>query len=144
MDRPRFLEQLDVIKFVCKDFWGLLFNKQVDKLQTNYKVTLSDAASRRSARCSKLTPRGPSQGIYVLHDSNFAPLSRMSTATEPSKDDILPYTALVCGMLRGALSNLGARPAAHAHIAHTCSLDNRAVRRHRGNGQVRLGQDPCM
>lgn len=37
-DRPRMLEPLDVIKFVCKDFWILIFKKQIDKLQTNHRV----------------------------------------------------------------------------------------------------------
>lgn len=32
------LEPLDVIKFVCKDFWILIFKKQIDKLQTNHRV----------------------------------------------------------------------------------------------------------
>ncbi len=33
-------EPLDVIKFVCKDFWILIFKKQIDKLQTNHRVWL--------------------------------------------------------------------------------------------------------
>lgn len=32
------LEPLDVIKFVCKDFWIAIFKKQIDKLQTNHRV----------------------------------------------------------------------------------------------------------
>ncbi|KAF1784741.1 NO signaling/Golgi transport ligand-binding domain [Phytophthora cactorum] len=36
-DRPRMLEPLDVIKFVCKDFWIAIFKKQIDKLQTNHR-----------------------------------------------------------------------------------------------------------
>ena len=30
--------QLDVIKFLCKDVWGLVWRKQVDNLKTNHRV----------------------------------------------------------------------------------------------------------
>lgn len=37
-DRPRFNDTLDVIKFVCKDLWSLVFRKQIDNLKTNHRV----------------------------------------------------------------------------------------------------------
>lgn len=37
-DRPRFNDTLDVIKFLCKDLWMLVFRKQVDNLKTNHRV----------------------------------------------------------------------------------------------------------
>lgn len=37
-DRPRFTDNLDVIKFLCKDLWTVLFKKQVDNLKTNHRV----------------------------------------------------------------------------------------------------------
>ncbi len=39
-DRPRFTDTLDVIKFLCKDLWTLVFRKQVDNLKTNHRVRL--------------------------------------------------------------------------------------------------------
>ncbi|EEQ32443.1 BET3 family protein [Microsporum canis CBS 113480] len=36
-DRPRFADNLDVIKFLCKDLWTILFRKQVDNLKTNHR-----------------------------------------------------------------------------------------------------------
>ncbi|KAK6073629.1 transporter particle component [Seiridium cupressi] len=54
-DRPRFNDTLDVIKFLCKDLWTLVFKKQIDNLKTNHR------------------------GVYVLTDNMFRPLSRMST-----------------------------------------------------------------
>lgn len=54
-DRPRFTDTLDVIKFLCKDLWMLVFRKQIDNLKTNHR------------------------GVYVLTDNAFRPLSRMST-----------------------------------------------------------------
>lgn len=37
-DRPRFSDTLDIIKFLCKDLWTLVFRKQVDNLKTNHRV----------------------------------------------------------------------------------------------------------
>ena len=37
-DRPRFTDHLDVIKFICKDLWGVLYKKQIDNLKTNHRV----------------------------------------------------------------------------------------------------------
>ncbi|CAK9063287.1 unnamed protein product, partial [Durusdinium trenchii] len=33
----RFVNTLEIVKFLCKDFWAAMFGKQVDKLQTNHK-----------------------------------------------------------------------------------------------------------
>ncbi|KAI6750068.1 hypothetical protein HG531_007333 [Fusarium graminearum] len=54
-DRPRFNDTLDVIKFLCKDLWTLVFGKNIDNLKTNHR------------------------GVYVLTDNVFRPFSRMST-----------------------------------------------------------------
>ena len=37
-DRPRFTDTLDVIKFLCRDLWTLVFRKQIDNLKTNHLV----------------------------------------------------------------------------------------------------------
>ena len=46
-DRPRFNDTLDVIKFLCKDLWTLVFRKQVDNLKTNHRVCVGNEKSRR-------------------------------------------------------------------------------------------------
>jgi len=38
-DKPRFTDTLDVIKFLCKDLWTLVFRKQIDNLKTNHRVS---------------------------------------------------------------------------------------------------------
>ncbi|XP_067895363.1 trafficking protein particle complex subunit 6B isoform X3 [Heterodontus francisci] len=53
-DTARFKDELDVMKFICKDFWTSVFKKQIDNLRTNHQ-----------------------------------------------------YLAFTCGLVRGALSNLG-------------------------------------
>ena len=37
-ERPRFADTLEIIKFICKDFWFEIYRKQIDKLQTNNRV----------------------------------------------------------------------------------------------------------
>lgn len=105
-DRPRFNDTLDVIKFICKEFWTAVFRKQVDNLKTNHK------------------------GVYVLTDNQFRWFLRMSTAggmgetvkrafpvgllgcLQPGTREAhslpsLKYLAFPCGLIRGALANLG-------------------------------------
>ncbi|KAK4123894.1 BET3 family protein [Parathielavia appendiculata] len=83
-DRPRFNDTLDVIKFLCKDLWTLVFRKQVDNLKTNHR------------------------GVYVLTDNSFRPFSRMSA--EIGSQAVLqaqPFLWFPCGIVRGALAALG-------------------------------------
>ncbi|KAF2160671.1 hypothetical protein M409DRAFT_59708 [Zasmidium cellare ATCC 36951] len=88
--KPRPQTPLDAIKFICKDLWTLLFRKQIDNLKTNHR------------------------GVFVLTDSRFQPLSRMSIdrrAGPRAVDDALrraqTYLYFPCGVIRGALAGLG-------------------------------------
>jgi len=92
-DQPWFLEELDIIKFFCREFWSSVFKGQVDKLQTNYK------------------------DIYVLHDFNFRWFQRISSVSN-SSEVAAPYTSLACGIIRGALANLGMSATVHAEYQH--------------------------
>ncbi|KAL5604691.1 hypothetical protein BROUX41_001958 [Berkeleyomyces rouxiae] len=83
-DRPRFNDTLDVIKFLCKDLWMLVFRKQIDNLKTNHR------------------------GVYVLTDNTFRPLSRMSAeAGGQAVVRAQPFLWFPCGIVRGALSAMG-------------------------------------
>ncbi len=33
-----FTDQLDILKYICKDYWLAIFQKQIDNLKTNHKV----------------------------------------------------------------------------------------------------------
>ncbi|KAK2150035.1 hypothetical protein LSH36_427g06049 [Paralvinella palmiformis] len=57
-DLPRFKDELDVMKFVCKDFWTVVYKKQVDNLRTNH------------------------QGVYVLQDNKFRLLTHMANGKQ--------------------------------------------------------------
>ena len=37
-DHPRFKNELDAVVFMCKQFWLLAFNKNIDNLKTNHQV----------------------------------------------------------------------------------------------------------
>ena len=96
-DRPRFGEYLEAIKFICKEFWSELFNKQVDNLKTNHK------------------------GVFVLQDNTFRWLRNVSAEAADSaqpgsaaKDahTLSDYMLLPCGLIRGGLACLG----------YTCSV----------------------
>ncbi|KAI9891324.1 MAG: Trafficking protein particle complex subunit 33 [Vezdaea aestivalis] len=83
-DRPRLVDTLDVIKFLCKDLWTLVFRKQIDNLKTNHR------------------------GVFVLTDNSFRPLNRMST--ESGGQAILraqPFLYFPGGIIRGTLASMG-------------------------------------
>ncbi|KAF3454387.1 hypothetical protein FNV43_RR04834 [Rhamnella rubrinervis] len=110
MDRPRFNDHLEAIKFICKDFWSELFKKQIDNLKTNHR------------------------GTFVLQDNRFRWLSRMSI--DPSENGELSqdnpeamaenkaaqttsmHLYFPCGIIRGALSNLGIPCAVSADMSN--------------------------
>ena len=51
-DKPRFTDTLEIIKFICKDFWMEVYRKQVDKLQTNNRArALCDRTLRALPTC---------------------------------------------------------------------------------------------
>ncbi|KAL9625020.1 MAG: hypothetical protein Q9160_000749 [Pyrenula sp. 1 TL-2023] len=90
-DRPLFTEPLDVIKFLCKDLWTIVFKKQIDNLKTNHR------------------------GVYVLTDNLFRPFSRMSTTVRGEAiQRAQPYLWFPCGVLRGALASLGIKASVQA------------------------------
>ncbi|EEH43235.2 uncharacterized protein PADG_08055 [Paracoccidioides brasiliensis Pb18] len=83
-DRPRFTDNLDVIKFLCKDFWTIIFRKQIDNLKTNHR------------------------GVYVLTDNAFRPLTRMSLANQNEAiAKAQSYLWFPCGIIRGGLASMG-------------------------------------
>jgi len=83
-DRARMVEPLDVIKFICKELWMIVFRKQIDNLKTNHR------------------------GVYVLTDNTFRPFSRMSVETGGNAvSKAQPFLWFPCGVVRGALANMG-------------------------------------
>lgn len=111
-DRPPLPTTLDVLKFLCKDFWIAIWDKQVDGLRTNHR------------------------GVYVLSDHAFKPLQRLSghNSNDPSDTTSQQYFAKMqlphsVGLLRGALSRLGvnATVVAESAIASNSASGNGAA-----------------
>lgn len=117
MDRPRFGDHLDAIKFICKDFWSEIFKKQIDNLKTNHR------------------------GTFVLQDNRFCWLSHISVDPSPDSSVTSQDTSeasvenkaaqaasmhlyFPCGIIRGALTNLGIPCAVSADISNlpACSF----------------------
>lgn len=76
-------QQLEAVKFLCKELWMEIFNKQIDKLQTNHR------------------------GVFVLKDLELKWLTRFPVGSETSRVMAIRFLAFPCGVLRGALANLG-------------------------------------
>ncbi|CAO2586781.1 Trafficking protein particle complex subunit 6B [Lemmus lemmus] len=91
-DTARFKDELDIMKFICKDFWTTVFKKQIDNLRTNH------------------------QGIYVLQDNKFRLLTQLS-AGKQYLEHASKYLAFTCGLIRGGLSNLGIKSIVTAEVS---------------------------
>uniref|UniRef100_A0A8C8WSS3 Trafficking protein particle complex subunit 6A n=1 Tax=Panthera leo TaxID=9689 RepID=A0A8C8WSS3_PANLE len=87
-----FREELDVLKFLCKDLWVAVFQKQMDSLRTNH------------------------QGTYVLQDNSFPLLIRMASGPQ-YLEEAPKFLAFTCGLLRGTLSTLGIKSLVTASVA---------------------------
>ena len=72
-DIPRFKNELDVLVFVCKQFWQQAWHKPVDNLKTNHQVR-----AHVIIRIVTLI----TQDVYVLLDNNFKLLSKMSSTEQ--------------------------------------------------------------
>ncbi|GAB4817168.1 hypothetical protein N2152v2_004214 [Parachlorella kessleri] len=94
-DKAPLVDQLEVMKFLCKDFWSEVFRKNVDNLRTNKR------------------------GTFVLRDNHFRWLSRLSQNQVPAavgqgpqpplprQELAADYLHLPCALIRGALLQLG-------------------------------------
>lgn len=76
-------QQLEAVKFLCKEVWMEVFRKQIDKLQTNHR------------------------GVFVLKDLDLKWMKRFPAGPEHSRVAAIRFLAFPCGLIRGALANLG-------------------------------------
>jgi hypothetical protein len=86
-DNPRYRDELDTVKYLCKELWISLFKKQVDNLRTNH------------------------QGVYVIHDGRFRLLQQTFLSMNKPIDNVnrlhTLYIAYSIGLIRGILTNMG-------------------------------------
>lgn len=81
----KIVDILDIMKFVCRDVWKCLFNKQMDNLRTNHR------------------------GTFVLVDNSYKLISNLNSSKGLS--DTLQkskaYLWFPCGVIRGILMSFG-------------------------------------
>ncbi|KAG7193654.1 Trafficking protein particle complex subunit 33 [Scheffersomyces spartinae] len=81
----KFVDVLEILKFVCRDVWWSLYGKEMDNLRTNHR------------------------GTFVLVDSNYKLISRINSAKGFSdtltKSKI--YLWFPCGVIRGIVLSFG-------------------------------------
>lgn len=65
-------EQIDVLKFLCKEFWTSIFGKSIDNLKTNHR------------------------GTYVLQDSNFSWITRFTLDASSPATAKTAVLVLIC------------------------------------------------
>ncbi|GKY96651.1 hypothetical protein MPSEU_000624700 [Mayamaea pseudoterrestris] len=76
-------QQLEAVKFLCKEVWVQLYGKQIDKLQTNHR------------------------GVFVIKDLDMVWLQKFPKDGENSRVLAMQWLALPCGLIRGCLADLG-------------------------------------
>ena len=77
-------DTMQVFRFICKDFWSYLFQKQVTRLKSNHFDT------------------------YVILDDDFSWIKNITPVGSVDFDaEVLKFLVFPCGLIRGALSNLG-------------------------------------
>ncbi|KAI1722776.1 transport protein particle (TRAPP) component domain-containing protein [Ditylenchus destructor] len=90
-DIPRLTNELETMKFICKEFWLTAFGKGVDNLRTNH------------------------QGIYIIQDNKFVTVAALSDSTQYLEESII-FLAFPSGIVRGALANLGISAIVNAQV----------------------------
>ncbi|XP_054713226.1 trafficking protein particle complex subunit 6B-like [Uloborus diversus] len=98
-ESSRFKDELDIMKFICKDFWSSVFKKEINNLRTN------------------------NQGVYVLHDNAFRFLTKVTNSNQ-YLNATPKYLAFTCGLVRGALMNFGITSVVTADVSSppTCKF----------------------
>ncbi|XP_075242244.1 trafficking protein particle complex subunit 6b-like [Convolutriloba macropyga] len=90
-ERERLKDELEMMKYICKEFWFNIYRKNIDNLRTNH------------------------QGVYVLTDNQFRFLRSISS-TDQFTAECHPFLAIPCGVLRGALANIGVSASVSSEI----------------------------
>lgn len=120
-DRPRSADTLEIIKFICKDFWVEVYRKQVDKLQTNNRVRAIQVQPLCiGKRCLTFCYTRLTQGVYMLQDNAHPVLTRCSPSAScqgNAKQMATLHIKFPSGLIRGALFGLGVIASVSAEVS---------------------------
>lgn len=94
--------ELDSIKYLCKVFWTMLFNKEIDKLSTNRQGTYVLVDSNFTFHTSAWEPKMSKSSITPVKSKTLG----IASQKKPSDYSLL-YVAFISGIIRGALCCLG-------------------------------------
>lgn len=91
----KIVDILDIMKFVCRDVWKSLFNKQMDNLRTNHR------------------------GTFVLIDNEHRLISRLNSSkgNPDSINKARTYLWFSCGLIRGILMSFGVEAYVSAELS---------------------------
>lgn len=123
--RERPIEVLDVVKFVCREFWQELHLKAVDKLQTNNKgvFVLQDFSYRWLRYVSAKAGSGGgggggSGGVGTGAGTAGADADALTiNAGASASASALQYLVFPCGLIRGALAAFDVHAAVNADMS---------------------------
>lgn len=81
----KIVDILDIMKFVCRDVWKCLYNKQMDNLRTNHR------------------------GTFVLVDNSYKLIANLNSARgiQDTISKSKAYLWFPCGIIRGILMSFG-------------------------------------
>ncbi|CAK9442143.1 uncharacterized protein LODBEIA_P58860 [Lodderomyces beijingensis] len=84
-NKSKMVDILDIMKFVCRDVWKLMYDKQMDNLRTNHR------------------------GTFVLVDNDYRLINRLNSAKGESDtlEKAKLYMWFPCGVIRGILMSFG-------------------------------------
>lgn len=96
----KIVDVLDIMKFVCRDVWKCLYNKQMDNLRTNHR------------------------GTFVLVDNNYRLIANFNSPEGMAYTlrKAKTYLWFPCGVIRGILSNFGVEATVTAEITQFPSV----------------------
>ena len=97
IDAPRTQDEVDIVRFVCRDVWTNLFLKQIDKLKTDNK------------------------GAYYLIDNEFCLLKQVTESMQYVRE--LPlFLEFTCGLVQGTFVQFGLSVIVTPEVTHppTC------------------------
>ena len=112
-------EPLDLIKFICTEFWEEVFKKKVGETHLCFHSIRWQRPLTRYALISlhqidKLQTNH--RGVFVLSDLKFKWLDRYVADDSTSRRAASNMLHFPCGIVRGALANLGVTSIVNADV----------------------------
>ncbi|KAI6653724.1 Trafficking protein particle complex subunit 6B-like isoform X3 [Oopsacas minuta] len=93
LEAPRTQDEVDIVRFVCRDVWTHLYLKQIDKLRTDNK------------------------GAYYLIDNEFCLIKQVSDSMQYLRD--LPlFLEFTCGLIQGIFVQFGISAIVTPEVTH--------------------------